>query len=443
MEWAEKYRPKSLKDVVIREDMLRKIIDWAEAWKKGRVPEKKALVFEGRPGIGKTTTAIALAHDMGWDYIELNASDIRDEHHIKDIALRGSLQQTLGVEGNYMKTNEGRMKLIIIDEADNLYEVRGPFGDFGGKRAILETLKLARQPIILIVNDPYELFKGENGIQLKYHVEEIEFRALNYRQIANILYKICQMEGIKVDKSILEKIAQKSGGDVRAAINDLEQIAEGKKYLSENDLNSIGYRDDFQNIYGTTLTLLLTNSMKSARETLMELDEDPDFIMQWIDENLPRYYLDPYDLDRGYYFLERANIFNGRIYSRQYYGYLVYIMDFISAISIAKKNKYGIHEKLKSPDFLKIMSRTKSIRQTRDRISLKLGKVMHTSIEEINPDIFEMYRTIFRNDRKFKEFQIEVMKMDDSEISFLTGNEEEYSKNEEKNKQNFQRKRKK
>ncbi|MGC8995082.1 MAG: replication factor C large subunit [Thermoplasmata archaeon] len=440
MEWAEKYRPKSLRDIVLKEEIKQKILDWAEKWKKGGIPEKKALVFEGRPGVGKTTTAIALANDMGWDYIELNASDIRDEKHIKEIALRGSLQQTLSIDGKYMKISEGKMKLIILDEADNLYEVRGPFGDFGGKKAILETVKLTRQPIILIVNDPYELFKGESGTQLKNYVEEIEFRALNYKQIASILYKICQLEGIKADRTVLEKLAQRSGGDVRAAINDLQLIAAGKRSIVENDLNSIGFRDNFQNIYGATLTILLTTSIKSARETIMELDEDPSLIMQWLDENLPRYYLDPNDLDRGFYYLERANVFNGRILRRQYFGYLVYVSDFISAISIAKKNKYGIHEKLKSPDFLKILSKTKSIRQTRDNIAEKLAKVMHTSTEKINPDIFELYKTIFKNDMKFEEFQIRALKMDDDEIAFLKGMNYE---NKEQSKRTYKSKRKK
>ncbi|MGC8598347.1 MAG: replication factor C large subunit [Thermoplasmata archaeon] len=425
IEWAEKYRPKSLREIVGNPDVIKRIREWGEVWKSGRIPEKKALVFEGRPGVGKTTAALALANDMGWGVIELNASDIRNEERIKEIALRGSLYETFDDSGDYLSSKKGGRKLIIIDEADNLYEGRGEAGDRGGRKAIIETVKSTLQPVILIVNDPYELFKGEQGMLLKSLVEELKFRALNYRQIASsILKPICAREGIVVDSKVLERIAQKCGGDVRAAINDLQMIAMGKRVITEKDAEYIGPRDVVENIYSATLDIILSMSMKTSREVLNSLDEDPQTVMQWIDENISQEYLDLDDLDRAFHYLSLANMYLGRIRKRQYYGFLSYVMDFIAAVSIAKKQKYGIHGKLRSPDFIRALAIRKRSKDFRDIISKKLAKITHQSIDRTSFEFFEIYMKIFRNDRSFAVWQTAILSLSEQEVEFLLGTDE-------------------
>src|SRR5256712_2505494 len=74
--WVEKYRPKSLDDVVGQEEIVERLKAYA---KEGNLPH---LLFAGPAGTGKTTCAIALARDMfgeNWrqNYYELNSSDER------------------------------------------------------------------------------------------------------------------------------------------------------------------------------------------------------------------------------------------------------------------------------------------------------------------------------------------------------------------------------
>ncbi|MDP8012289.1 MAG: replication factor C large subunit [Thermoplasmata archaeon] len=424
IEWAEKYRPKSLKDIVGNQDAIQKIREWGESWKSGNIPKKKALVFEGKPGVGKTSTALALANDFGWGIIELNASDIRNEEHIKEIAMRGSLYETFSDNGDFLSSKEGKRKLIIIDEADNLYEGKGDSGDRGGRKAIIETVKVTMQPVILIVNDPYELFKGEQGQVLRNLVEEIKFRSLNYKQISSsILKMICARENIIVDRNILDRIAQKSGGDVRAAINDLQMLAQGKKTITEKDLENLGSRDIVENIYSATLNIILSMSMKTSREVLNSVDEDPSLIMQWIDENIAHEYLDTEDLSRAFDYISDANLYLGRIRRLQYYGFLSYVYDFLAAVSIAKKHKYGIHGKLNSPDFLKAMAQRKRSKDYRDIISQKLSKITHQSQDSTNFEFFEIFMRIFRNDINFAAWNTVILNLSEEEIEFLTGNE--------------------
>ncbi len=78
MDWAEKYRPVSLSDVLGNDAAVKALKTWAETFGSGR----KAAILYGGPGIGKTSAALALAHDMGWDCIEMNASDQRTKDAI-------------------------------------------------------------------------------------------------------------------------------------------------------------------------------------------------------------------------------------------------------------------------------------------------------------------------------------------------------------------------
>jgi len=51
----------------------------------GRSP-REAVVLHGSPGVGKTSAAHALANDMGWETVELNASDQRTADVIERFA---------------------------------------------------------------------------------------------------------------------------------------------------------------------------------------------------------------------------------------------------------------------------------------------------------------------------------------------------------------------
>ena len=163
--WAEKYRPQSLSDIIGNTKVINDLKSWAGSW--GEKMVKKGVILSGPPGCGKTSAAIALANDMGWEVIELNASDARSGAVIEGTALRSGLFQTFGSEGLSDRN------LILLDEADNLYEraqqsknkVKN-YSDRGGKRAISKTLEQTKQPVVITVNDLYNLTKG-TGAKIK------------------------------------------------------------------------------------------------------------------------------------------------------------------------------------------------------------------------------------------------------------------------------------
>ena len=88
-DWTELYRPSNLDEVVGNPKAVASLRLWADAWAEGK-PVKKAAVLIGTPGVGKTSAALALAKEYGWDTVEMNASDQRNADAVKSVALRGA-----------------------------------------------------------------------------------------------------------------------------------------------------------------------------------------------------------------------------------------------------------------------------------------------------------------------------------------------------------------
>ena len=168
-DWTERHRPTSESHLEGNEAQRQKIRKWLDDWKTG-VPKNKAILLVGPPGVGKTTVARAIAQDMGWNVIELNASDARNAASIRKAATKGATHRSLffNPEDNDKKT------LILIDEVDHLSgglrsvsesrindaikvnldssETVQLKGDTGGKAELLKLLSETKQPVILACN---------------------------------------------------------------------------------------------------------------------------------------------------------------------------------------------------------------------------------------------------------------------------------------------------
>jgi DNA polymerase III delta prime subunit len=114
---AERRRPTRLDDVIGNAPARAELRAWAERWNAGTPPAHRAALLSGPAGVGKTSAALALAADLGWSVVEMNASDARNEAAIDQVAGRASVSHTL-MEGT---PGRGRRRaLIVMDEADSL-----------------------------------------------------------------------------------------------------------------------------------------------------------------------------------------------------------------------------------------------------------------------------------------------------------------------------------
>ncbi len=424
-DWTEKYRPRMLADVIGNNKAVAQLRAWADEWELGP-PKKKGIVLVGDPGVGKTSSALALANEYDWGMVEVNASDIRNEDNIKKVVLRGALSETFSDTGEYLSSTKGRRKLIIVDEADHFYERTGDSktSDKGGKKALAEAVRLTSQPIVIIVNDYYGLIKG-TGASLKWDCLTVKYDHVNKLKIAKALGRICKNEGITAHPDILQRIAEHSGGDMRSAVRDLQNVGIGRTEIVTENLGILGYRDIRDTIFDTVRIILKTSTFTKARNAAVRLDETPEFLLLWIEENIPLEYKELDDLVRGFDAVSRADIYLGRARKNQTWGLWSYATDMMSAgVALAKRHKYPGFVRYSFPSWLREMSATKKSRGMHKVVAQKIGRHCHLSRQATTQDILPYFSHIYRHDSDFRTHLSIKLKLDNPEIAFLLEEDE-------------------
>ncbi len=413
LKWTEKYRPKKLADVVGNPKALKTLEEWAVSWDKGK-PKKKAVALIGDAGVGKTSSALALADEMGWGVVELNASDQRNAEAIRRVATSGALNETFTDTGEYLSVREGGRKLIILDEADNIFGKE----DYGGVQAIVSTIRETEQPIVLIVNDYYALTRRSQAI--RGLCLEIKFSKIQKVSIMKALKAICQKEGIKISPRALSSLAEHAGGDMRSAVNDLESLCLGRTEVAEDDVAILGYRDSKTPIFQALAGILKTTTLKKSLEIAQSLDEDPEHLIMWIDENVPLEYKRPNDLNQAYYHLSRADVFLARVRRRQHYKFWGYASNMMTGgISLSKSGRYHGYTPYRFPSWLKKMSTSKEVRGRQKSLNEKIAGTTHTSRKVVQSDIYPYFVYLFNHDHDFRIYQALKLELDVEEIAHL------------------------
>lgn len=413
VDWTEKYRPRTLDNVVGNREAKLELRKWAQKWVDGK-PDKRAVILAGKPGVGKTSSAIALANQMGWESLEMNASDQRNQEAIKNFVGRSAVDDTFSSSGDFVPYNEGSRKLLILDEADNIFGKE----DYGGVREISKTISKTEQPMILVVNDYYDLKRRSST--LSRMCKKIDFNPVKEGEIIDLLKNICINEGKKFDIGVLKAIADRSKGDVRSAVRDLESIAAGRDRISREALDAMGARNREGEIFPSLKTVLQGIDPLESKEVMNDLGEQPDYLLLWIDENLPREYKNNIDLARGYNKLSRADIYLGRIYSKQYYRFWAYSTELMSAgVSVSKNRRHNKWTRYAFPTWLRKMSESKGRRGMKKKIGRKIAENNHATTDRVNTEIFPYFKHLFKNDEEFRKNMVDDLKLEKGETAFL------------------------
>ena len=223
-DWAEKYRPNSIREMEGNEAQVRSIRQWLDTWSIGKIPKKRGSCF--RPQDSKTTTP-AVARRWGGDS-ELNASEERNAASIRKAATRGSQHISLDLFSGDSKP-DGKT-IILLDEVDHLAggfskisedrigrsissedETKSITGDSGGKAELMHLLSVTMQPVIMTCNDPMRLWGGGRGWRMNRDrvlrlSDMVQFKRVNSGDMRKIAYRILDGEGLSIDPGALEEL---------------------------------------------------------------------------------------------------------------------------------------------------------------------------------------------------------------------------------------------
>ena len=394
--WTEKYRPKRLKEVLGQEEAVRKIVNFIMDYsrKKG----KKALMIYGPVGSGKSSAVYALASEMNYEVLELNASDFRDSMQISRIAGEAIGQRSLFAN----------KKIIMIDEIEGI----SGYQDKGGIGQIEKLIMDSYYPIILISNKPFD----QKFSKLRKNCEMIEFKKPDYLSVARVLQKICENENLKIEPLVLRKIALDSKGDVRAAVNDLSVGGIGQEFITQHEMESIGKRDKEETIFNA-LRKIFKSSATEALNALNNVDADLNECILWIEENIPVEY-EGKDIEKAFDMLSKADVFRGRIIRKQNWRFLNYVSALATAgVASAKSktnNQFVLYRKVSR--ILKIWI-AKQKQMVKKEIAAKFARFTHTSKKRALQEM-PLFGFIYRKSDNPEQINRDL-KLNEKEIEYL------------------------
>jgi replication factor C large subunit len=397
-QFTSKYKPQNTSEVIGQDEQLKEIKKNVSEY--GKKKTKKALLVYGPSGTGKTSTIHALAKELDLEIIEVNASDSRNTDSLEQKILPAIKQQSLF----------GKGKIILIDEIDGISGNQ----DRGGVPTLIKFIEESSFPIILTANDPWD----QKFSSLRKKTVMIQYKAINVLAMVKHLKEICKKEGIKIEDDALSVLSRRNQGDLRAALNDLENISSSNKDIKKENIEDTSEREREETIINALLKIFKTKDPAIALRAFDNVDEDIDKIFLWIDENLSKEYTNEEDLAMAYNQLSEADVYFGRIRRWQYYRYYAYIYEILSAgIALSKKEKNtGYIQYKPTSRILKIwMANQKNAK--RKSISAKLAANTHISAKKAFHEI--PYIMAMSKDKKLIGKIADELKLEKEELEWL------------------------
>ena len=390
--WVEKYRPSKVSQIVGNKEAVTEFLAWIEGWKKGS-PSKKAVLLYGPPGVGKTSLVHAFAKENGWEIIELNASDFRTREVIEKVvgsaSTLGSLTGALG-------------KIILVDEVDGI-DARS---DAGAVQTLTRLLGETRVPIVMVANDPWD----PKLAGLREACQLIKFNRIPKPTIASVLKKVAATEGLKISEDKIKEIAEKAGGDLRSALNDLQIAASG-------DIE-VGVRDIEKEVFAALTTVFHSGKYSEAVTALENLDLDPAEFFTWVLDNAPDQ-LSREDFANAMEYLAKADVFLQRVNNKQAWGLLRYAVPLMTAgVAVSKKTKPKQFVRYSYPSRIRFLSSTRAERELLDGICLKIGRVLHMSGRKAKTEMLPFVKVMLMHDGRGL---VDFFNLTQKELEYLKG----------------------
>ena len=257
--WVEKYRPKTIEECILPQRTKKTFQDFVN---KGEIPN---MLLSGPPGIGKTTVAKALCHQLGADFYVINGSD---EGRFLDTVRNNAKNFASTVS----LTSDSKHKVIIIDEADNTTSdvqllLRASIEEFSGNCRFIFTCNY-KNKIIEPLHSRCSVVDFSVSKKDKPTIAAQFFQRLN---------TILEEEKIDADKKVVAELINKHFPDWRRVLNECQRYSVSGKIDS-------GILAAFSDVSVDELTKNLKEKNFSAvrKWAVDNLDNDPAVLLRRI-----------------------------------------------------------------------------------------------------------------------------------------------------------------
>jgi len=402
--WSEKHKPRTLDEFVGKT-----AVEFIRSW------DGKPLVVHGSTGTGKSLLVELIAKERGWDIIHIDNDNLQTA---KNAAATQSLF--------------GNRKLIVIENVEHIRrggvaeasekkdgEDRRVGGDEGAAKNPLkyvsELIEETKSPLILTTDD----YGSKRLATIKKSCQDLQLRKQLPASIAKYLAEVCRKEGVECPKEVLEAIA-KSSGELRSALNDLEAAAGGKKSVTQADLEVLGGRDKTSDIYRALSIIFGGRNLEEVVRSTWNLEEQPENVLWWIEENVPLLYQDKYAQESAISNIAKADVFLGRIRRRQYWGFLRYANPLMTAgVNVSRPEKISF-ARYQLPTYFISMGKSKRNRGVENAISGKISPHLHVSNKVFAREYIPLLRIMLKTKRITPVELQEQYRLEDEEIEYLT-----------------------